>query len=280
MKKLVNIGCGLVFHEEWINLDLYPASSSVKKCDISNGLPFADNTIDATYSSHVLEHFSPEMGKHFLAEQYRVLKPGGIIRVVVPDLENICTNYLHQLGANNELCEQKGSFRHYYAVLELVDQLSRHKSGGLIMEFWKSCDSEAQKYVVERNGQEAQNVITEKPGNGPNALRRIPFGIKQKLGDLLANAGFTMLSKLKRRDVKECYDLGVFRLSGEVHRFMYDRILLRDSLREAGFSEIRKVDSLASSIPSFETFQLDEINGKKRKPESLYMEAKKVCSTH
>ena len=275
--KLANIGCGKVIRKEWINLDLFPSSSEVIKCDITKGLPFQDNTIDACYSSHVLEHLTPDDGKNFLAEQFRVLKSGGIIRVVVPDLENICSNYLAQLHIDEQGADQAVSCRHYYSVLEVVDQLTRHETGGQIMRFWKTLGADDRNYVAERNGIEALEGMMSRPDSGqPNKLSP-RFSIRKKVGDLLSDAGFALLSKLKKRNVQDCYNLGVFRLSGEVHRFMYDSLLLRDFLRAAGFSDIRKVESCLSAIPSFPAYQLDEMNGVKRKPESLYMEARKIC---
>ena len=275
--KLANIGCGKLTHEDWINLDLFPSSSDVIECDITKGLPFQDNTVDACYSSHVLEHLPPDAGKNFLAEQFRVLKLGGIIRVVVPDLENICSNYLSQLRATDTGKDCGDSFRHYYAILELVDQLTRHETGGQIMRFWKTCGADGRMYVAERNGTEAQEGMKREPDSQQPTRPPPRTSIRKKVGDLLSDAGFALLSKLKKGNVEDCYNLGVFRLSGEAHRFMYDRLLLRDFLRAAGFSDIRKVEAALSAIPSFPEYQLDEMNGVKRKPESLYMEARKKC---
>ena len=51
----------------------------------STKLPFADNVIDFAYSSMFFEHIDDITAKNLLSEIYRTLKPGGILRIVVPD---------------------------------------------------------------------------------------------------------------------------------------------------------------------------------------------------
>lgn len=51
------------------------------------GIPFADNTIDFIYSSHLLEHFFLDDARKLLRDAYRTLKNAGRIRICVPDLE-------------------------------------------------------------------------------------------------------------------------------------------------------------------------------------------------
>lgn len=61
--------------------------------DLSKRFPWPDNTADVVYSSHTLEHLNRETGAHFMAECRRVLKPGGVLRIVVPDLKKIIDGY-------------------------------------------------------------------------------------------------------------------------------------------------------------------------------------------
>lgn len=51
------------------------------------GLPFADETVDYIYSSHLLEHFFKDDARELLEDTYRVLKRDGRLRICVPDLE-------------------------------------------------------------------------------------------------------------------------------------------------------------------------------------------------
>jgi predicted SAM-dependent methyltransferase len=55
---LVNIGCGATWHPAWTNLDVRPVSPEVRAWDISHGLPFKSEQVDACYASHVLEHLT------------------------------------------------------------------------------------------------------------------------------------------------------------------------------------------------------------------------------
>ncbi len=61
--------------------------------DLRKGIPFDDGVFDVVYHSHFLEHLSREDGVRSIEECYRVLKPGGVIRAVVPDLEGMLRDY-------------------------------------------------------------------------------------------------------------------------------------------------------------------------------------------
>lgn len=96
VKKLV-IGCGRLPKEGWINSDylntgrknwskkIIAKGYQFKEIDVSKVLPFDENDLSFIFSEHVLEHLPEEVGKYFLSEAYRVLKPRGVIRTVVPD---------------------------------------------------------------------------------------------------------------------------------------------------------------------------------------------------
>lgn len=62
--------------------------------DLRRGIPAGDESVDAVYHSHLLEHLDRQQVPRFLAEFRRVLKPGDVHRLVVPDLERIATRYL------------------------------------------------------------------------------------------------------------------------------------------------------------------------------------------
>lgn len=62
--------------------------------DARRPLPFRSGSVSAVYSSHFLEHIRREEAAAFLRECHRVLRPGGILRVVVPDLRRLARLYL------------------------------------------------------------------------------------------------------------------------------------------------------------------------------------------
>ena len=67
----------------------------------------------------------------------------------------------------------------------------------------------------------------------------------------------------------------MFRESGEIHRWMYDRFSLQRLLNQAGFVEVKVCNADVSSIPAFNSYELDMLDNKVRKPDSLYIEAVK-----
>jgi SAM-dependent methyltransferase len=65
--------------------------------NLRRGIPFPDGTFDVVYHSHLLEHIDRDAAPGFLRECLRVLRPGGLIRVVVPDLELLASEYLQHV---------------------------------------------------------------------------------------------------------------------------------------------------------------------------------------
>ncbi len=62
--------------------------------DIRKGLPYDDNTADYMYASHFFEHVKEEEAEKILRECHRVLRPGGVLRIVIPDLELLAKKYV------------------------------------------------------------------------------------------------------------------------------------------------------------------------------------------
>ena len=65
----------------------------ISRLDVTRPFPFADGEFDAAFSSHVLEHLSPEEGSKCLREVCRILQPGGVARIAVPDLDRRIAGY-------------------------------------------------------------------------------------------------------------------------------------------------------------------------------------------
>jgi len=72
-------------------------SSNVVVHDVRRGLPFASNSLEAIYASHLLEHLHLVEAKRLLSECHRVLLPAGVLRVVVPDLRAIVMQYVNDV---------------------------------------------------------------------------------------------------------------------------------------------------------------------------------------
>ena len=93
MRKL-NWGCGPCTASGWINADLKDIAGVDLRCDIRTGLPFDAGSIDCIASIHMLQDLPYEDLAPALGELRRVLKPGGVLRIAVPDLDKALQAYL------------------------------------------------------------------------------------------------------------------------------------------------------------------------------------------
>jgi len=87
MSKL-HLGCGDIYLEGWINVDLDNKKADLN-CDLREPLPFESSSVDYIYSEHFIEHLSFKDGVKFFKECFRILRPGGVIRVATPDLDYV-----------------------------------------------------------------------------------------------------------------------------------------------------------------------------------------------
>src|SRR5688572_2806566 len=172
MEKLpyLNIGCGFTFHKSMVNIDFISTAPEVKAHNLLQGIPFGDNKFEAVYHSHVLEHFQKKDGDKLISECYRVLKPGGICRIAIPDLEQIARNYIKYLEAalNNE----PGAKEKYdWTMLEMYDQVVRTKGGGEMVEYISDVSKNNDRFLLERNGNEIKLLIENiRHGNNNHSL--------------------------------------------------------------------------------------------------------------
>ena len=248
-QRLLNLGCGTSFHPAWTNVDVAPMDPAIKQHDLRTRLPFKAGEFHAVYHSHVLEHLPHSEALPFLRECHRVLAPGGILRAVVPDLETIARLYLNYLDGG--LAGDLQAARCYdWVVLELLDQMVREQSGGEMLKYWQQNPMPAEEFVLERMGAEVRKVLAAiRALSAPAAARSVSAPLNPM-------------------------EVGRFRQSGEVHKWMYDRLSLRVLLQQVGFSDIRVCAANESRIPRFNSFLLDLAeNGSTRKPDSLFMEA-------
>jgi predicted SAM-dependent methyltransferase len=81
----LQLGCGKRVMPGWLNVDCFPGPGIDLVLDLREGLPFADGSATMLYHEHVLEHFIYPHALELLAECFRVLAPGALMRVGVPD---------------------------------------------------------------------------------------------------------------------------------------------------------------------------------------------------
>ena len=148
----VNVGCGDNPTTGWVNIDNSPTvliagtplrvflgwrsqfSHVVREAGVRYGnacntrLPA--NSVSVLYASHVLEHFDRMDADRFLAEARRVLKPGGTLRICIPDLRMQVDDYLRTgdadafLGHMQVAAPRPRRFREW--LLALFRPSSRH----------------------------------------------------------------------------------------------------------------------------------------------------------
>ncbi|MFM1904435.1 MAG: hypothetical protein RLZZ440_2335 [Planctomycetota bacterium] len=254
--SLLNLGCGEHRHPAWTNVDLVPAGDDVIPCDLRQPLPFAAGSFTAAYAAHVVEHLAPIEARRLLAEMRRMLASGGIVRIVVPDLEGVARAYLASLerAAANPAAQRR--WEHRWMTVELLDQLVRGRSGGAMRRWWDCDPVPCREFIESRLGQEAARGIAA-----------IAAERESRSGRPLRPEEILLAEPPAAREVAR------FESRGERHRWMYDRVSLADLLAEAGFTEIRQTDAVTSRIPGFAAAALDaDEAGQPRKPDSLYVE--------
>lgn len=271
--KALNLGCGPLCHSDWINLDIVPSQPEVKSWDAREQLPFLDQDLDYCYSSHLLEHLSPATAQMLVSECFRVLKSRGVVRVVVPDLELIARNYLYMLEqVESGVLEAIPSYD--WMMLELYDQVTRSFSGGEMGRYLMNLTPHTKEFVAARIGLELDNFLDSSTRR--NNLSDLSYPrLLRLLKKLKTTLIVTLVGFMAGMDIKLAFEEGLFRQSGEIHKWMYDRFSLRRLLEQAGFAEIKICRADESQIPNFNKYELDVIQGKVRKPDSLFMEGVK-----
>ena len=238
---MINIGCGNSYHKDWINLDVAPSDPDVLKTDINCGLPFAPEFANACYSSHVLEHLDRVGADHLIAECFRVLKPDGVIRLALPDLEGLVREYLRILETVTS-DNRVDDLDYDWIMLELYDQSTRNNSGGEMAKFLKNLKADERSFVRSRIGLEAENFWTDDQSSTNHS--RLDLVVKSIVSGRLLRRVREMLSGwlvflIAGRQALYDYRVGLFRGRGEVHQWMYDRYSLKRLLDRAGFVTLK-----------------------------------------
>jgi SAM-dependent methyltransferase len=274
--KYLNLGCGNRYLPDWINIDFVRTGRGVLTHNLLEGIPFEDDTFDVVYHSHVLEHFGRRQGVFFFGECFRVLKPGGILRVVVPDLEALAIQYLAAINNRRQIGDQVSIANHEWAIIELIDQMVRTESGGEMARYWRQPHIINESTLEARLGHEFTNwrascLAASLLADQTVPQRRPALSVWQQL------KGRWRWYWLRRWGLQAA-DIRMlqFLRSGERHLWMYDELSLRQLLEETGFGDVMVTDAFHSQIPRWVDYQMLDVElGKTRKPDSLFVEAKK-----
>lgn len=86
-KEYLNVGCGPNLSPNFINMD-YQWRPNLDLCwDITKGIPINDNEIKGIYTEHCLEHITFYSCQKVINDFFRILQPGGVVRIIVPNAE-------------------------------------------------------------------------------------------------------------------------------------------------------------------------------------------------
>jgi predicted SAM-dependent methyltransferase len=153
----------------WLNTDLFLNHGAVVYLDATKRFPFEDNTFDYIMSEHMIEHIEYQAAQTMLRECFRVLKPGGRVRIATPDLQVLLA--LH----SREKTEVQ---THYidWAVSRFTPEARECKDVFVINNFfhaWGHCfiyDQETLQYALHASG--FHEVAFYKPGESDDPMLR------------------------------------------------------------------------------------------------------------
>ena len=89
----LQIGCQGQVVEDWLNVDLIPKSREVALMDATKPFPFENNVFQYIFSEHMIEHITFKEAEFMLKECYRIMKPGGVIRISTPNIQFLMDLY-------------------------------------------------------------------------------------------------------------------------------------------------------------------------------------------
>lgn len=261
-------------HLRFTSLPL-PDEPNLRNADLTKDLPlpFPDDSFDAIYSYHILEHLTPEAGLRVMREWRRVLKPGGICRVSTPDLAFFAEDYLRQLDRAEADPSARQAHQHQWATYNLIDQAVRAKSGGKMAEALVSgeYDREHLRYL---NGDSLDFIVNPKP-TAPKRRFQATY-----LDGSPAPTGFLfrkLASSVAMRFIHLAFPPErILRLVHEKNVWLYDRVSLRRLFEAAGFANVTPADYRSSRIPEWKRYDFDQSpDGEYAREPSVYAEGTK-----
>lgn len=120
-------GCGETRYRGWVGVDCFRGGAVDLLLDLRRRLPFAERSVTYCYSEHFLEHLYPEEAKTHLADVYRILRPSGVYRVVVPAAIDFAKKYLEADIAFFRLAHPWEE-RPFDALYKIVNWNGQHRS--------------------------------------------------------------------------------------------------------------------------------------------------------
>ena len=96
----LHVGCGRIYIPGFLHIDIQPAPHIDMVSEADNLTSIEDESVELLYACHILEHYDRWHYKKALGEWLRVLKPGGVLRLSVPDFQ-ACVEIYAKIGLVN-----------------------------------------------------------------------------------------------------------------------------------------------------------------------------------
>lgn len=128
----LHLGCGPRYIEGFYHIDALEFPHINYQGSVKDLSQFANDSIELIYAAHLLEHFGRKEFLTVLREWYRVLKPGGILRIAVPDFEKVVKMYSKNYPLENLLGFLVGGQKDKYDYHKMVfdyQSISNHLLG-------------------------------------------------------------------------------------------------------------------------------------------------------
>ena len=137
--RYLNLGSGPRGLDDvhWVNVDGFADKNVHFLIDISRALPFPDESFDGAFCEHVLEHFSLDNAIKISREIKRILRPGGVFRVIVPNAEYVVRMYLEK---PRELIAYRGSADAGETAMEVVNSFFRQRYEHQFLYDWMTME--------------------------------------------------------------------------------------------------------------------------------------------
>jgi predicted SAM-dependent methyltransferase len=142
----IQMGCGLRMKPGWINIDLVEGSDF--RLDLRRRFPFSTGSSTLIYAEHFLEHLDyPDRAGFLLLECYRVLQSGGILSLVVPDIDLVLHSYVQGGTAEYYEAQKRWHPSWYQTQIEHINYNFRQDG-----EHRFAYDYETLSRLLEKNG--------------------------------------------------------------------------------------------------------------------------------
>lgn len=143
---ILNLGCGRMIHPDRVNVDSWAGNGVDVVCDLDSfPWPWADGEGDAIHAEHIFEHVEHPL--EFMREAWRVLRPGGVLHLVVPHFQspNAFTDPTHRRFCTHDTFRYwvRGTWLHdvagdiYAGPCTFIEVLNERRGDDLVVHLAK-----------------------------------------------------------------------------------------------------------------------------------------------